>query len=150
MDDSYLHWINRVRIYEREIKNLCDECDELRECVGLHGIAYDKLAVISSPENKLEKVMARIDLLERKIKSLKIDKANAIVEITEELEKMEETPQKAILYRFYIRRTPMTKIAKEIGYERSYCYKLLKKGRKELYERAMNGGKDGLKTGNEN
>ena len=150
MDDHYLLWINTVRRIESEIKNLSEECEELRECVGLHGISYDKLAVISSPENKLEKVMARIDLLERKIKALKLDKASAIVEITAELEKMPETPQKAILYRFYIRRTPMAKIAKEIGYDRSYCYKLLKKGRKELYEQAMNGGNHENQTGHDN
>lgn len=138
--EIFTNWINQVRNIESEIKNLSDECTELRECLGIQGIAYDKITVKSTPENKLEKIMARIDLLERRIQVLKIDKANAIVDITEALETMDETPQKTILYRFYIRRTPMAKIAKEVGYDKSYCYKLLKKGKRELYERAAKEG----------
>lgn len=138
--EIFTNWINQVRNIESEIKNLSDECAELRECLGIQGIAYDKITVKSTPENKLEKIMARIDLLERRIQVLKIDKANAIVDITEALETMDETPQKTILYRFYIRRTPMAKIAKEVGYDKSYCYKLLKKGKRELYERAAKEG----------
>lgn len=134
--DIYNGWINSVRNIESEIKNLTDECEELRECLGVQGIAYDKLTVKSTPENKLEKIMARIDLLERQIAALKIDKGVAICNITGALEKMEECPEKTVLYRFYIRRTPMSKIAKEIGYDRSYCYKLLKKGKRKLYEEA--------------
>lgn len=134
--DNCANWINQARNIQTEINNLTDECQELRECLGLQGIAYDKISVISTPENKLERIMARIDLLERKIKVLKIDKANAVVEIAEELEQMPDSPQKTILYRFYLRQAPMARIAKEMGYDRSYCYKLLKKGRREIYEQA--------------
>lgn len=125
-------WLDRVREIECEIKKLCYECDELRTCVGIQGISYDKVSVVSSPKNKLEEIMARIDVLERKIKELKLKKGATILEISEKLDQLPESPEKTILYGFYIRRLSMDEIANELDYEKSWCYRLRRKGIEQL------------------
>ena len=121
-------WLNRARIIDFQIKEKIYIIEGLYTCCGLQGISYDKLSVITSPENKFERIMGDIDKEQRELNQLRKDKQAVLYEISEKLKSLNPSPEKTILVGYYIGCQDMNKIAKDIGYELKYCYKLRKKG----------------------
>lgn len=127
-----IKYLSRARKLEWEIRDKIIYIESLYTCCGLQGIAYDKISVVSTPENKFERIMAEIDEEKREVERLRTLKKKAIDEITETIDKLEPSPEKTVLMGFYVGCKDMNKIAGEIGYELSYCYRLKKKGIKKL------------------
>ena len=124
------------RIQDR-IAELTDEMISLYESLGLSAIRYDTDRVNVSPEDSMSEVFARIDKIEREIKSLKVAKGKAYIEISLMLSKLPEGAERRILYDYYVGKKEMKDISKEIGYELSVCYKKRKEGLGML-ERKLN------------
>ena len=121
-------YLTRVRALERKIQEEKYLIEALYTCIGLQGISYDKVSVMTSPENKFEKVMAQIDEHKTKLEELQIKKANVIIEISESINNLGECPERTILFGYYIGGVDMEKLSDDLGYALSWCYKLRRKG----------------------
>ena len=125
-------WLSRAWKIDLEIKDKIYLIEALYTCCGLQGISYDKISVVSSPENKLERIIADINQAQKELEELRKKKEKAIKEIKKKIDKMEASPEKTILIGFYIGCYPMSSIAEDLGYEIKYCYKLRDKGIEKL------------------
>lgn len=121
-------WLSRARSIELKIQEKIYLIEALYTCCGLQGISYDKVSVISSPENKLERVMADINETQKELEELRKKKEEAVYEIKAKIEKLEYSPERTILMGFYVGCHSMSSIADDLGYAESYCYELRKKG----------------------
>lgn len=125
-------WLSRARFIEWSIRDLNEEIDGLYSCIGLQSVSYDKVSIIASPENKFERIMADIDKKKREVERLKKRKEDVIYEIIARINTLEPSSERTILMAYYVGCKNMKKIADEIGYDLSYCYKLQKKGIRKL------------------
>lgn len=124
--------LSKARDIDYQIKDQIAYIDSLYECCGLQGISYDKISVVSSPENKFERIMAEIDVEKRKLDALYEKKEKAIKRIKKKIDSLNPSPEKTILMLYFIGCKDMKEISKEIKYELKYCYRLRKKGIKSL------------------
>lgn len=108
--------------------------DELRDCLLPGAVRYDRDKVQSSPTDKMADVMARVDELDREIEQLKLEKAQAIIEISDVIEKLENDKEKAVLTAFYIKAASMEAVAGIICYSVRHTYLLRKQGVEHLKE----------------
>ena len=120
--------LSRVRMIDLQIKEKNYLIEALYTCIGLQGISYDKVSVVSSPENKFEKIIGDITEHKAALEKLQLKKAEVIREITAELNSLGECPERTILVGFYINGMDMERIAEDLGYATSWCYKLRRKG----------------------
>lgn len=125
-------WLSRARLKDLEIKDQIYLIEALYTCCGLQGINYDKISVISSPENRLERIMVDIHEAQKKLEHLRREKEVIIREITQKIERLGNCPEKTILMGFYVAGHEMSKIAKTLKYSEAYCYELRKKGIERL------------------
>lgn len=125
-------WLSRVIKLDYEISDELETIEELYSCIGIQGISYDKISVVTSPDNKFEKIMAEIDLRKKRVERLNKRKADAILEVEKKISSLEPSAEKRILTSFYIGCKKMPEISKALGYEISYCYQLRKKGIEKL------------------
>lgn len=123
-----VRFLTRVRALERQIQEEKYLIEALYTCIGLQGISYDKVSVVTSPENKFEKIMAEITEHKSKVESLQIKKANTILEISTRINDLGECPERTILFGYYIGGESMEKLSEDLGYELSWCYRLRRKG----------------------
>lgn len=125
-------YLSRARTLEWEIRDRLEIIEKLYFSCGLQGISYDKISVISSPENKLEKIMAEIDEEKREVEKLRKLQKKAIDDIKDKILELEPSPERTVLMKFYVGCKSMKTISNEIGYELSYCYRKQKEGIKKL------------------
>ena len=121
-------FLTRVRALERKIQEEKYLIETLYTCIGLQGISYDKVSVVTSPENKFEKIMAQIADHKKKVENLQVQKANLILEISTKIDNLGECPERTILFGYYIGGVNMEKLSEDLGYELSWCYRLRRKG----------------------
>lgn len=123
-----VRWLTQVRTIDLQIKEKTYLIEALYTCIGLQGISYDKISVVTSPENKFEKIMAEITEEKEALEKLQLKKAKVIREITKGLNALGECPERTILIGFYVNGMDMEKISQDLGYALSWCYKLRRKG----------------------
>lgn len=121
-------YLSRVRTIDLQIKEKNYLIEALYTCIGLQGISYDKVSVVSSPDSKFERIMGEITEQKAALEKLQLKKAEVIREITAELNSLGECPERTILVGFYINGMDMEKISEDLGYELSWCYRLRRKG----------------------
>lgn len=121
-------YLTRVRALERRIQEEKYIIEALYTCIGLQSISYDKVSVVSSPDNKFEKIIVEIDEHKKKAEELQIKKSEVIIEISNRIDELGECPERTILYGYYIGGVDMEKLAEDLGYALSWCYKLRRKG----------------------
>ena len=120
--------LSRVRTIDLQIKEKIYLIEALYTCIGLQGISYDNVSVISSPDSKFERIMGDIQEQKAALEKLQLKKAEVIREITAELNSLGECPERTILVGFYVNGMDMEKISEDLGYELSWCYRLRRKG----------------------
>ena len=125
-------WLVRTRKLDHRIYELSEEIKAKRSLLEVQGISYDTVRVISTPENRFEKVFAEIDLLQRNLDELCDKRRNVAKEIKQEIMKLPESPERAILIAYYVAGEKMTKISEDLNYELTYCYRLKDKGIEQL------------------
>lgn len=127
-----LKWLSRARTIDFQMKDKVYLIEALYTCCGLQGISYDKISVVSSPENKLERIIADIDKAQRELQELREQKQKVLYEISQKIGKLESSPEKTVLMGFYVGCRQMEEVGRDIGYATSYCYDLRRKGIEKL------------------
>lgn len=122
----------KVRSINLRIKELEYQIEALYTCIGLQGVSYDKISVVTSPENKFEKIMSDIQELKDEVEMWNKRKAIAIKEISKKINSLGECPERTVLFGFYVANMRMEDISQDLGYEVHYCYKLRDKGIEKL------------------
>lgn len=130
-------YLKQIRDADGAIKRKEMQLKELKSCLLPGCIRYDKDKIQSSPSNQMEEVMARVDLLEREIESMKADKALMIIEISDTIDSLESSEEKTVLMGVYIAGESMNKIARVIGYSSQHAYRLRKRGVVHLGEKIL-------------
>ena len=130
--DEGIRWLSRAWNIDLQIREKIYHIEALYTCCGLQGIAYDRISVVSSPENKFERIMADIDKERREIERLRKRRKKIVDEITARIETLDVSPERTILMGYYVKGDDMKNIAKDLGYEWKYCYKLRDKGIEKL------------------
>ena len=125
-------WLKRFQPIDRLIIEKKIQIEALYTCVGVQGISYEKISVISSPENKFENIIADITVLKDELEELQLKKAVIIEEIRDKLNSLGECPERTILFGYYLGGMRMEKLSEELGYELSWCYRLKRKGIEKL------------------
>ena len=120
--------LSRVRTIDLQIKEKNYLIEALYTCIGLQGISYDKVSVVSSPDSKFERIIGEITEHKAALEKLQLKKAKVIREIMAELTSLGECPERTILVGFYINGMDMERISEDLGYATSWCYKLRRKG----------------------
>ena len=90
-EEEVYQFLGRVRTYESDIRRAEVTAKELRSSMIPTAVRYDKDKVQAMKEDSMSETVARVDELEKKILAIKEQKAAAIMEIDELLEKMAES-----------------------------------------------------------
>ena len=91
-------------------------------------MGYDKEKVQTMPEDKFTEIMASIMDLEKEMNELQILRAERIKLITDTILEIPNDEAKTALTMRFISRTPVSEIAKEMGYAEPSIYKFLNQG----------------------
>lgn len=133
LNETY-DFLMQIRRKEIIIRRKEMQRDELRACLLPGAVRYDRDKVQSTPTDKMSDVMARVDELEREIEQLKLEKARAIIEISDIIEKLDNDKEKAVLTAFYIKAASMETVAGIVCYSVRHTYLLRKQGVEHLKE----------------
>lgn len=133
LDETY-DFLMQIRRKEIIIRRKEMQRDELRACLLPGAIRYDRDRVQSTPTDKMADVIARVDELDREIERLKLEKAQAIIEISDVIEKLDNDKEKAVLTAFYIKAASMEAVAGIVCYSVRHTYFLRKQGVEHLKE----------------
>nr|DAE46731.1 MAG TPA: Protein of unknown function (DUF1492) [Caudoviricetes sp.] len=133
LNETY-DFLMQIRRKEIIIRRKEMQRDELRDCLLPGAVRYDRDKVQSSPTDKMADVMARVDELDREIEQLKLEKAQAIIEISDIIEKLDNDKEKAVLTAFYIKAASMEAVAGIVCYSVRHTYLLRKQGVEHLKE----------------
>lgn len=138
INDAY-RFLARVRELDSQIMREELTIAEIKSSLLPGAIRYDKDKVMTSPEDRLPEVFARIDERERKVAEMRERKAEVIEEIDEALKRMAEGTeddkarvQVDILYQFYIGRQSVYDIAQSVGVSTRHCFRLKKQAVKSF------------------
>lgn len=129
---GYLMQIRRLesRIRRKELR-----CEELRTCLDAKAIRYDVDRVQTSPVDKVSRILSTVKDLEDEIRSLRIEKAGLVTEISDTIELLDNDSESLVLMAFYVRQLPMTDVAREASYSVQHAYRLRKQGLIHLAEK---------------
>lgn len=129
---GYLMQIRRLesRIRRKELR-----CEELRTCLDAKAIRYDVDRVQTSPVDKVSRLLSTVKDLEDEIRSLRIEKAGLVTEISDTIELLDNDSESLVLMAFYVRQLPMTDVAREASYSVQHAYRLRKQGLIHLAEK---------------
>ena len=137
-EEIYL-FLGRVRTFESDIRRAEVTAKELRSSMLPSAMAYDRDKVMTTKEDSMSETAARVDELERKITAIKEQKAAAIMEIDDLLNKMAETVggdkgrmQVDILYFFYIGRQSVYAISQKLEISERHCFRMKKQALKNF------------------
>lgn len=133
LNETY-DFLMQIRRKEIIIRRKEMQRDELRACLLPGAVRYDRDKVQSTPTDKMSDVMARVDELDREIERLKLEKAQAIIEISDVIEKLDNDKEKAVLTAFYIKAASMEAVAGIVCYSVRHTYLLRKQGVEHLKE----------------
>lgn len=133
LNETY-DFLMQIRRKEIIIRRKEMQRDELRACLLPRAVRYDKDRVQSSPTDSMADVLARVDELDREIEQMKLEKAQAIIEISDVIEKLDNDKEKAVLTAFYIKAASMEAVAGIVCYSVRHTYLLRKQGVEHLKE----------------
>ncbi len=138
INDAY-RFLMRVRELDSQIMREELTIAEIKSSLLPGAIRYDKDNVMTSPEDRLPEVFARIDERERTVEELRKRKAAVIEETDGALKKMADGTeddnarvQVDILYQFYIGRQSVYDIAQSLGVSTRHCFRLKKQAVKNF------------------
>lgn len=131
LNETY-SWLNRSRKYDSEIRRLKAKADELKNCLLSSGIDYSKERVNSSPDDAMSKIFAEIDETEQMIREKSLERGCVISEISDTIETLDSELEKTVLTEFFISKKSISKIGKELSYDRSWVNKQKKEGIKKI------------------
>jgi DNA-directed RNA polymerase specialized sigma subunit len=100
-------------------------------------IRYDGDPVQTSPEDRMSGILAKVADLDAVIKELLQEKARAVLDIGEAIERLEDETQKTVLAAFYIGRLSMDDVAEMICYSRRQAYRIRREAVEKMAQMAQ-------------
>lgn len=97
---------------------------ELESCLLPKGISYDKDRVQSSPEDQTARVMAEVADLDHQIEELQQRRAFQILEVSELIDRLDDSREATILDAYYLGGKSMGEIAEHLHYSFQHTYRL--------------------------
>lgn len=126
--DVYV-FLNRAHSIDRRIQTLCYKREGFLSCLLPKALTPKAIQVQESiPGDKLSEVMAEVQLIEQEINRLLNEKARAIREIVETVEKLDREEERLVLIGFFVSRRTMTDLAEEMHYSVQGVYTLRRRG----------------------
>lgn len=107
-------------------------CKALKACLLPTGITYDQDKVQTSASDRMSEVMAKVGDLNLQIAMLQKERALAILEISQAIDKLTDEKEKTVLDAYYIGQLNMQEIADHQGYSLSHTYYLRRCGAEKL------------------
>lgn len=132
MDQKLNDFLTRPRQIDRKIMRLRARIDELKMSLLPSGIRYDTDKVQTSPEDPLLKVAEKVSELEEQIRDLYAERAKAVQEISDTIEKLEDDEEKTVLECRWGSRAPVWELADMMHVSRRTLYRIQKKALRHL------------------
>lgn len=134
---SYLHGIKKAvldapRLTQLKVRQLESRIRALEYSLLLSRIRYDQDKVQTSPDDQMSKVAARIDEIERQIKSLKMQVPRQVEAIREVCGQLESEEERTVIVMYYIGGFHMDEIAEAVGYSMRAAYRIRKRAQEHL------------------
>lgn len=127
LQETYSYLL-QIRKKEYAIKRKLLRCEELRSCMGVKAIRYDKDCARAAPSDRTGEIICKIVDLEGQIERLKQEKALLIIEIGDAIEQLPDDNEKTVLTEFFIGHVPMVQVARIINYSIRRTYHFRKQG----------------------
>jgi DNA-directed RNA polymerase specialized sigma24 family protein len=128
MNKQAYEFLNSARVLHWQWLRLKSKHDELESCLLPAAIRYDKDKVQSSPEDTISKIVAELNLLERRMAEVQYQKAKRIEEIDSAINSLDSDEERTALAMRYINRKPVTEIADAMGYSIKRIYQFMDQG----------------------
>ena len=126
--DVYV-FLNRAHSIDRRIQTLCYKREGFLSCLLPKALTPKAVQVQESTSgDKLSEIMAEVQIIEQEINRLLNEKARAIREIVETVEKLDREEERLVLIGFFVSRRTMTDLAEEMHYSVQGVYTLRRRG----------------------
>lgn len=108
---------------------------ELRACLTPKATSMGVERVQTSPHNKMESAILRIQELEEHIAELKMNRLQAILKVNDAIERLDHVTERTVIAEWYIYKTPAEDIANKVGYCERQMYYYKREGEKHIAEK---------------
>jgi DNA-directed RNA polymerase specialized sigma subunit len=123
-------WLNRPTKLTYDIKAKIRLAEEIRSGLLPTAIRYDKDKIVTSygtNADPMTEIMARVEVIQKEIAELQLQRAIAMIELEEVFSKLDEDEGK-VMSRYYLSRKKIEEIHREIHYSTRWVYKLRERG----------------------
>lgn len=123
-------WLNRPTKLTYDIKAKIRLAEEIRSGLLPTAIRYDKDKIVTSygtNADPMTEIMARVEVIQKEIAELQLQRAIAMIELEEVFSKLDEDEGK-VMSRYYLSRKNIEEIHREIHYSTRWVYKLRERG----------------------
>lgn len=122
-------FLNRPHRIDLKVRGLMYKREALLSCLLPKALTPKAIQVQESiPSDKLSDIMAEVQLIEQEINRLLNEKARAIREIVETVDKLDREEERLVLIGFFVSRRTMTDLAEEMHYSVQGVYTLRRRG----------------------
>ena len=136
LDETFVY-LSQLKRIDKIIGAKLEKIRSLKNSLLPIGIRYDLDKVLTSPDDRVSKIMADISELEEQVDSLKAKRAAEEERIRENINKLEDETEQAVLYTCYIDKSQKGKVGKladRLGYSKSAIYKIKASAVKKMSE----------------
>lgn len=109
-------YLLQIRRLEAKIRETTLQCEALRSCLLPSGIRYDLDRVQTSPDDQMSAIEAKVIDMEQDIRNLQANKAQAIVDISKAINKLEDDSERIVLLGYYIDKKTIRDVSQMINY----------------------------------
>lgn len=123
-------WLNRPTKLTYDIKAKIRLAEEIRSGLLPTAIRYDKDKIVTSygtNADPMTEIMARVEVIQKEIAELQLQRAIAMIELEEVFSKLDEDEGK-VMSRYYLSRKNIEEIHREIHCSTRWVYKLRERG----------------------
>lgn len=138
MNKEAYRFLNSARVLHWRWLRLKSKHDELESCLLPSAIRYDKDRVQTSPQDSFGKIMAEINVLEKEMNKVQIEKAKRLKEIDQAISELTSDEERTALTMRFINRKPVSEIAEAMGYAETTIYKFMNQGGEKILKSVKN------------
>lgn len=123
-------WLNRPTKLTYDIKAKTRLADEIKSGLLPTAIRYDKDKIVTSygtNADPMAEIMARVEVIQKEIAELQLQRAIAMIELEEVFSKL-EGDEGIVMSRYYLSRKKIDEIHRELHRTTRWVYKLRERG----------------------
>lgn len=91
-------------------------------------VTYDTDRVQVTPDDRVASIMAEVADIDARIEELKREKAETIMQISQEIDQLEDSRERVVLDAYYMGHQSMTEISEYLHYSLPHTYRLRDSG----------------------